>query len=158
MYKQRYNSVRKKVLPAFLIFWLSLCAHAEPIWHCSRSLNTPPTPVKENFLKAEDGQSNEVIRLTIRDLYDAYQDIPVYLGKSVLSACFLATNDAVSKSVLEGIGTDQNEIKKLATQSNSKRLIMVKDEVEMLSCIAKHHPAIGYASGLVNTAAIGPCF
>ncbi len=157
MPKQRYITA-PKILPALLSFWLSVCAYSETIWHCSRSHDAPVQTAKDNYLNRLDGQSHEVIRLTIRDLYDAYQGVPVYLGKTVLSACFMATNDEESKSALEGIGTDQAEIRAIAQQTHSKFLIMVHDESEMLSCIAKNHPSIGYVSGAVNTSAIGPCF
>lgn len=145
-------------MPTILGCWLALHAYAEPIWHCSRSPNTPVPAAKDNYLNKPNEQGNEVIRLTIRDLYEAYQDVPVYLGKSVLSACFMASNDENTQSALQAIGTDQKEVQDLAAQSHSKHLIMVKDELEMLRCIAENHPAIGYVSGPVNTSTIGPCF
>jgi hypothetical protein len=145
-------------LAAVVLFVIS-CAtanlHAEPIWHCSKNTSTVQA-INDDFLAKPNQVGASIIRLEIRDLYDAYQNIPVYLGKQILTACFLAENNSISQDALSGIGADLEEIK--AISKENPHLVKVSNEAEMIACIGKHHPAVGYVSGIIDSQWVGPCF
>jgi hypothetical protein len=103
----------------------------------------------------------EVIRISLRDLYNVYQDIPTRMsGGLPLSACVITENASLTTAALQSIGTQPLVVKALASQTNLSKsnIHMVRDESAMLSCIAKNHPAIGYLSKDTHTEAVGPCF
>ena len=134
------------------------CALAQqPVWHCSRT-NIKVADASESFTLAGLGLDREYIQISIRDLYNAYHGMAVHLGEQRLSACI--GGDAQStKAAMESLGIPTNSLLFLAQRTLlSAKIYSVRDEKDMESCIAKHHPAIGYLKQATVTEAIGPCF
>jgi hypothetical protein len=133
---------------------MSSMVQAEPVWHCSKS----PTSVSSSDYLDKPSQIGKaaIIRLEIRDLYEVYQNIPVYLGNKELTACFMSSADIDSQAAFTAIGTSPEEVAMLSQEN--KHLVKVKDESEMIQCISQHHPAVGYLSGLAETKSVGACF
>jgi hypothetical protein len=135
-------------------------AIAEPVWHCSRS-DIQIANSSDDFTLAALTVDREVIRISLRDLYNVYQDNLVRLsGDLPLSACLITGNASLTNAALQSIGAQPSVVKALASHTNLSKtnIYMVKDEASMRHCIAKNHPAIGYLSRITYTEAVGPCF
>ena len=139
------------------LFLIGAPAWAQPVWHCSRS-DVQIANASDDFTLAALTIEREVIRLSLGDLYDVYQGNFVKLsGGLTLSACVVDGSSNLTAAAMRSIGNKRV----LTTAPNSgwtSNLHIVEDESEMLRCIAKHHPAIGYLSKLTHTEAVGPCF
>jgi hypothetical protein len=132
---------------------------AEPIWHCSRS-DVQLANAADNFSLAALDTEREVIRISLRDLYGIYQGQTIKASGMVVSACFVGADNPLTKVAMKSIGAEPNVLQKLAHQSNlvGTNVYMVPNEEEMLACMTKHHPAIGYMPKATHNEAIGPCF
>jgi hypothetical protein len=146
---------------------LSLCAtgalfclpaKAEPVWHCSRT-DVQVANAADNFTLAALDVEREVMRISIRDLYAAYQGTPVKASGLQVSACFIGgKDDPTTQKAMQSIGADTKTLEQLSRQSIRSRIYQVRDETEMLTCMSKHYPAIGYFSKPQHHDAVGPCF
>lgn len=148
-------SLLKSTLIGISLF--SASAWATPIWHCSRS-DVQIANAADDFSLAALNVEREVIRLSLRDLYNVYQGTPVKLsGGFALSACVVGNDAVLTKTSMRSIGTKLpfTAQQSTVTKNNIK---IVADESAMLNCIAKNHPAIGYLSKATDTEAVGPCF
>lgn len=133
---------------------------ADPVWHCSRS-DVQIADVSDNFTLAALALEREVIRISLRDLYVVYEGKPIKLsGGLPLSACVVGNDAPLTAAALNSIGAKSTRIKALIGQNEAtnSHLHIVQDESAMLTCISKHHPAIGYLSQATHTEAVGPCF
>lgn len=131
---------------------------ADPIWHCSRS-DMQVANASEQFILAAL-EEREVIRLSMPDLYSVYLGHPIKVSGLPLSACVIADKNKLTISALQSIGASETVALALARKSSiaNSNLHIVRDEVAMLTCIAQHHPAIGYLPKATHTEAVGPCF
>jgi hypothetical protein len=135
-------------------------ALANPVWHCSRS-HIQIADASDDFHLAALTLEREVIRISLRDLYSAYQGTPVKMnGGAPLAACVVDQPSQLTTDALQSIGAKRANIQALARNNNllHSQIILVKDEASMVSCITKNHPAIGYLSKVTSTEAVGPCF
>jgi hypothetical protein len=155
-----FNQLNKALTGLLLngLFLIGAPAWAQPVWHCSRS-DVQIANASDDFTLAALTIEREVIRLSLGDLYDVYQGNFVKLsGGLTLSACVVGgSSNLTAAAAMRSIGNKRV----LTTAPNSgltSNLHIVEDESEMLRCIAKHHPAIGYLSKLTHTEAVGPCF
>lgn len=134
---------------------------ANPIWHCSRN-EIQIADASDNFTLASLTVEREVIRLSLRDLYAVYQGAHVRLtGGIPLSACVIGDHDSsLTKIALQSIGSPSGTMKALSSQSaiTKSNIHVVHSESAMLTCITKHHPALGYLSKATDTETVGPCF
>lgn len=157
----RYITTLRSVGFAWLsVLSLNQAALADPVWHCSRS-HVQIADASDDFSLAALSLDREVIRISLRDLYSAYQGTPVRMNGGVpLAACMVDQAAELTNKALRSIGSSHAPIKALARSHRlvSSQIILVKDEASMISCISKNHPAIGYLSKATNTEAIGPCF
>lgn len=147
----------------FLLAFISAAfqtAHADPVWHCSRS-DVQVADASSDFTLAALSMEREVIRVALRDLYSIYQGLPVQMaGGLPLSACMVRDDSGLTDSALRSIGAKPATLKALTSQSalNKHNVFVVADESAMHACISQHHPAIGYLSKATHTEAVGPCF
>ena len=138
-------------------------ALATPVWHCSRNANqtaSDTTAQADQFSIASFNSSADVIGVSVRDLIDVYSGTPVYVGRAMLSACFLVGNEPLTQEALLSLGIKPNAIEALSRKSAivSSNLYYVRDESQMSACIAKNFPAVGYASKPIETPYLLPCF
>lgn len=138
---------------------------AEAVWHCSRSgqgvvSETELPNAAESFSIASLGNVNDTIGISIPDLIDVYSALDVRVGRLPLSACFYPSNDALTNSALKSLGLESNVISSLARKSAivKSNLFRVSDEAQMMRCISKNYPAVGYLSAEQTTDRIAPCF
>lgn len=147
---------------------LKLCAvgllfctttYADPVWHCSRT-DVQVANASDNFSLAALHAGREVMRISLRDLYGIYQGQTVKASGMVVSACFVGADNPLTKVAMKSIGAEPNVLEKLSRQSNlvSSHVFMVHNEQEMLACMTKHYPAVGYLPQATHNEAIGPCF
>lgn len=136
-------------------------AYADPIWHCSRS-DVQIADASDNFtLAALSSLEREVIKVSMQDLHTVYKGSPVKMsGGLPLSACVVGNNASITNNALQSIGANPAAVQALLRQNalSTSNIHLVANESEMLSCINKHHPAIGYLSKTTHTEAVGPCF
>jgi hypothetical protein len=104
--------------------------------------------------------SAEVIGVSISDLIDVYSGIPVRIGGMPLSACFMSGNDTLSKTALTSLGLQLSTIQALSKKSAivQTNLHLVATEGQMVLCIEKHFPAVGYLNEPKETNKLQPCF
>lgn len=144
-------------------------AHAQIVWHCSKqqALSASPLPetiatVEQNdlFQIASMGSNPEVIGITLRDLMDVYSGLPVRIGGRPLKACFLNDNGTSNRDMLESLGLNANSMSALARKSAIVRshLEWVSNEADMMRCMNKNHPAVGYFTEPHETDEVAPCF
>ena len=134
-------------------------AQADPVWHCSRT-SVQVADAGDNFTLAALETEREVIRISLRDLFAAYQGSTVKVSGMVVSACFVNGTDAHTKNALKSIGADPLVLAKLSHKSTliNHHVYMVQSSKDMLTCMTKHQPAIGYFPTVMHTEAVGPCF
>jgi hypothetical protein len=139
-------------------------AWADPIWHCSRNAQSSTTlesqSQSQEFSIASFNASANVIGVSINDLIDVYSGIPVRIGGIALSACFMPSNDALSTTALTSLGLQASAIQALSKKSAivQTNLHLVANEGQMLLCIEKHFPAVGYLDEPKETETVQPCF
>lgn len=147
----------------FLLAFISAAfqtAHADPVWHCSRS-DVQVADASSDFTLATLNMEREVIRVALRDLHTVYQGVSVQMaGALPLSACMIRDDSGLTESALRSIGAKPLTLKALTSQAslNKHNIFVVADESAMHACISQHHPAIGYLSKPTHTEAVGPCF
>ena len=141
-------------------------ACADPIWHCSRTAETESatnqfshTQMSEFSIASVNSTAN-VIGVSINDLIDIYSGIQVRIGGIPLSACFIATEDALTKTALSSLGLQPAVIQALSKKSSivQSNLHLVSTNEQMLSCIEKNFPAVGYLDEPLETSSVHPCF
>jgi hypothetical protein len=72
----------------------------------------------------------------------------VRVGGMPLSACFLVGNDVLTSSALASLDLSLAPLQAMARKSNvvQNNSHIATDEPQMLNCVAKNFPAMGYAS------------
>jgi hypothetical protein len=149
-----------------LMVMVTSSALADPVWHCSRNTQEAALAQKEasaqenRFFIASFNSAADVIEVSVRDLIDVYTGVPVRVGGMPLSACFLAGNDSLTSSALASLGLSLAPIQAMARKSNivQNNLHIATDEPQMLNCVAKNFPAVGYASQPHESKDVLPCF
>lgn len=143
----------------------SSTAWADSSWHCSRHTQNTITSVKaspaeDQFSIASVSSAPDVINVSVRDLIDLYSGVSVRISGVTLSACFMPSNEALTSSALTELGLYPSTIQALSRKSAivQSNLYLVNDEAQMLQCIGKHFPAVGYVSTMTETALAAPCF
>lgn len=151
--------------------WLLIAnlSQAQSIWHCSRqpemsqlegvSQQAELTP-EDTFQIASMSANVDVIGVTLRDLMDVYVGMPVRIGGKPLTACFNNDNSPTSVDAMSSLGLNANAMTALARKSAIVRsqLQWVSNEEDMMRCIPRHFPAVGYFPEPKDTAEISPCF
>jgi hypothetical protein len=151
--------------------WLLIAnlSHAQSIWHCSRqpevgqldgvSQQAELAP-EDTFQIASMSANVDVIGVTLRDLMDVYRGVPVRIAGKPLTACFNNDNSPASVEALSSLGLNANAMAALARKSAIVRsqLQWVSNEEDMMRCIARHFPAVGYFTETQDTAEVAPCF
>lgn len=140
-------------------------AWADAVWHCSRNAQSDSqvqelSSIANQFAIASLNGSAEVIGISVRDLIDIYTGTPVRVSGLPMSACFSLDDDGLTGEALRSLGISQGVIQSLSRQSSivQNNLFYVRDESEMLSCIAKHFPAVGYLTQPTESEQVQPCF
>lgn len=147
----------------FLLAFISAAhqtAHADPVWHCSRS-DVQVADASNDFTLAALSMEREVIRVSLRDLHSIYQGVPVQMNAGLpLSACMIRDDSGLTASALRSIGARPATAKAVSSPAGliKHNVFVVADESAMHACISQHHPAIGYLSKSTHTEAVGPCF
>lgn len=159
--KRRIHATMKHSLLLSLL--ISCSAIADPVWHCSRNAQAAtgaPTSVQNQFSLASLSSSADVISVSINDLIDVYSGVPVRIGGLPLSACFMLGNGGLTSAALTSLGLQPTAIQALAKRSAiiQSNLYSVTNHSQMLSCIARHFPAVGYLNESNETTEVQPCF
>jgi len=152
----------------YLLGWACLLgaagAQAGAVWHCSRApevvSENGSVPPEDSFQLASVVPNMRAIGITLLDLIDAYSGQAILINGQRLSACFMPGNTPLSKQALDALGLNASTMQLLARRSAivQSHLKMVTDEAEMLSCIERNFPAVGYLSREAQTGEIVPCF
>jgi hypothetical protein len=159
------SQVKKLIFFIFMsIFFNS--ATADPVWHCSRSIE--PSEInadlnssepKENIASFDDSE-RRTIGIQIIDLFNVYSGGTVSMGPKPLSACFLDRGNPLTAVAMSSLDIDPTSLSALSSSDAivKSKVIPTRNEVQMESCIANNHPAIGYLPEVVESDLIGPCF
>jgi hypothetical protein len=153
------NNLKKLALASICTALISTPVLADAIWHCSRS-DVQIADASDNFTLASLNFEREVIRMSLRDLYEVYKGVPVKMtGNQTLSAC-IAGNANQTSLMMKSIGAESiaSQILSNSNASTYSNIYIVQSEAEMETCISQHHPAVGYFSRVKNTEVVGPCF
>lgn len=134
-------------------------AQAEPVWHCSRT-SVQVADAGDNFTLAALDAEREVMRISLRDLYSAYQGQTVKASGLTVSACLISGDNPTTKAAMKSIGANAQVLEKIARKSAliQSNVYLVQNEQDMQACMTKHYPAIGYLPQATHNEAIGPCF
>jgi hypothetical protein len=152
--------------------WLLIAnaSAAQSVWHCSRQADLGPLvgdsaqagqPADDgDFQIASMSANSDVIGVTLRDLVDVYAGMPVRIGGRPLTACFNSDNDPSSEQALSSLGLNTNAMSALARKSAIVRsqLIWVSNQEDMMHCISRNFPAVGYFANPKDTSEVSPCF
>jgi len=140
-------------------FLFTFSAQAEPVWHCSRT-GVQVADAGDNFTLATLDTEREVMRISLRDLYSAYQGQTVKASGLTVSACVIAGDNPTTKAAMKSIGADARVLEKISRKSAliQSSVYVVQNEQDMQGCMTKHYPAIGYLQQATHNEAIGPCF
>lgn len=137
---------------------------SDPIWHCSRSVsadasNTQDKPKGNDALSFDLSESTTIEILPI-DLFQIYSGGTVLFGSKPLAACFLDRNHVLTEQAMSMLDIEPSSLNSLAMIDSivQSKIYPTRNLEQMKSCIAKHHPALGYLSEVVETDLIGPCF
>lgn len=159
--KSNYKAPKAVVICLLSLALNAQSVYADPIWHCSRS-DVQIADASDNFtLAALSTLEREVIRVSLHNLHTIYQGGPVRMsGGLPLSACIVSNDPSLTNSALQSLGAKPEAARTLLRQNSPTKsnIHFVAHESEMLSCINKNHPAIGYLSSTTHTEAVGPCF
>ena len=158
--------LNKLIFIFYLLIFCSDFSWAETFWLCSRSTEAVQADVfglnsdGGNFNIAEFGNANNVIGISIRDLIDVYSGRSVRIAGGYLAACYFSGNNKSSEEALKSLGLNSNVIKSLTRRSAivQSPLFEVTNDDEMLSCIDKHSPAVGYLDRLKENTNVASCF
>lgn len=149
----------------YCLLLLTSTTWAGSVFHCSRnsenSASNYHAPSQENqFSIASVSSAADVINISIRDLIDLYSGHPVHISGKPLSACFMPSNEALTSNALKELGLRVTTIQALSRKNSivQTNLHLVTDEKQMLQCIGKYFPAVGYASEMTVTELLAPCF
>lgn len=162
------TAFRKLIIGSVWLIIASL-SHAQSVWHCSRQADLglieaeaqqAAQDLNNSFQIASISANVDVIGVTLRDLMDVYAGVPVRIGGKPLTACFNTDNSPVSADALSSLGLNVNAMSALARKSAIVRsqLQWVSNEGDMMRCISRHYPAVGYFPEPKDTAEISPCF
>lgn len=140
-------------------FLFTFSAQAEPVWHCSRT-GVQVADANNNFTLAALATEREVVRISLRDLYSAYQGQTVKASGLTVSACLIAGDYPTTKAAMKSIGADAQVLEKMSRKSTliQGNVYLVQNEQDMQACMTKHYPAIGYLPQATHNEAIGSCF
>jgi hypothetical protein len=149
----------------YCLLFLSSTSWAGSAWHCSRNSENSasnyhaPAP-EDQFSIASVSSSVDVINVSVRDLIDLYSGSSVHISGRSLSACFMPSNEALTSNALKELGLRATTIQALSRKNSivQTNLYLVTDEKQMLQCISKHFPAVGYVSEMTETDLLAPCF
>jgi hypothetical protein len=151
--------------------WLLIAsaAPAQSVWHCSRQADLDQSgggsyqaeqSSEDTFQIASMSTQTDVIGITLRDLIDVYAGLPVRIGGKPLTACFNNDNEVSSTEALSSLGLNANTMSALSRKSAIVRsqLKWVSNHDDMMHCISRNFPAVGYFPGPQDTAEVSPCF
>lgn len=138
----------------------------DPIWHCSRSLSAdtttqaPNQKASGNTSLSFDLSESTTIEILPIDLFQIYSGGTVLFGKKPLAACFLDRNNDLTEKAMNMLDIEPSSLNSLAMIDSivQSKIYPIRNQDQMKVCIAKHHPALGYLSEVVETDLIGPCF
>jgi hypothetical protein len=165
-----------RALKMFALCWLvfeSACLQAaqteikgseSAIWYCSRlkldgRIVTSSSDAENFFELASFSDEPGVISISVGDLLNAYTGVPVQLGKMKLTACFI-DDENLTQAALDSLGMSAVASAELAKETSivHNHLIKVSSEKQMLKCIARHFPAVGYLGHFIENEESAPCF
>lgn len=153
------NCLKKLAFIAICSALISQPVRADGIWHCSRS-DVQIADASDNFTLASLSLEREVIRMSLRDLYEVYKGMPVKMtGNQALSAC-IASDSRQTLLIMKSLGAESTASKILSSgyKTAHPNIYVVHGDEEMEACISQRHPAVGYFSRVKNTEVVGPCF
>lgn len=162
------TALRQQIIgAAFLLF--ACMAQAQSVWHCSKQTDTgldeidqvqASAPNEDLFQIATMSANVNTIGISLRDLMDVYAGLPVRIGGKPLTACFNNDNHSASEEALSALGLNANTMAALSRKSSIVRsqLVWVSDEGDMMRCMGRHFPAVGYFNSVQETPEVGPCF
>jgi hypothetical protein len=137
---------------------------AEPIWHCSRTALAEKDALfkddKNQFSIASQSASEGVIGVSLNDLIDVYSGARISISGLPLSACFMTEEEQLTSEALSSLGHETAIIKALSKKSSivQSNIHQVSNAKQMIACIEKNFPAVGYLDRPIETEAIQPCF
>jgi hypothetical protein len=160
--------LRKQIIGSALLI-LSITAQAQSVWHCSRepalgrgaSEQLQAATNKDDLFQISSMSTNvDTIGITLRDLMDVYAGMPVRIGGQALTACFNNDNTPANEEALTTLGLNTNAMSAMSRKSSIVRsqLVWVSNDADMMRCIVRNHPAVGYFNDVQKTGEFGPCF
>jgi hypothetical protein len=136
----------------------------EAVWHCSRSSNIAgrsdlPSHA-DTFLLASSGMNMDAIGLSVMDLIDVYSGKSIHVNGKPVTACFMPGETPLSDRALKSLGLNASTMQQQARKSAivQSHFQIVTDEREMVACISKRFPAVGYLSKVADHERVVPCF
>lgn len=152
------------VLSSLLAPSFAKASTSEAVWHCSRvndqkqAANDVSTD--DFFQLASSGMNRNAIGITLVDLMDAYTSKPIRVNGQPVTACFMPGDTPLSSQALNSLGLKSSSMQLQARKSAivQSNLYMVTSEAEMMACISKRSPAVGYLDRVVEDEWIVPCF
>lgn len=162
------SALRHQIIGSAFLFFACM-AQAQSVWHCSKQTDLSFVEVDQvqalasnddMFQIATMGTNLNTIGISLRDLMDVYAGLPVRIGGKPLTACFNNDNHSPSAEALGTLGLNANTLTALSRKSSIVRsqLVWVSDEGDMMRCMGRHFPAVGYFNSVQDTSEIGPCF
>lgn len=155
-------------------FWLvflvaSPAVQAQAVWHCSKQtavadaqrIETVAAIAPDNLFQIVSTSTHfDVIGITLRDLLDVYSGVPVRVSGRPLTACFQNDSSSATLDALNSLGLNPNTMTALARKSTIIRsqLQWVSTPEDMLRCMNRSHPAVGYFAEATDTDEVAPCF
>lgn len=137
------------------------------VWHCSRLSDTESqsgelaeAESQDTFQLATSGMNMDAIGISLMDLMDAYSGKAILVNGQPLTACFMPGETPLSDSALKALGLNPVSMQQQARKSAivQSNLHMVTSESDMLACISKRFPAVGYLSTVAENERVVPCF
>jgi hypothetical protein len=140
-------------------------ASADAVWHCSRapdvvSETDTAQDLDDSFQLASGVANPQAVYLSLMDLIDVYSGKTILINGRRLTACFMQGDTPLSSHALHALGLKPATMQLQARKSAivQSHLQLATDETEMLSCISRHYPAVGYLGKPKATEQVVPCF
>lgn len=141
---------------------------SEPVWHCSRSTPGNQSSAQSSVesksgsssLRTLDFSESLTIEILPIDLLKIYSGDKVQMGARTLSACYFERNHPLTISAMNMLDIDASSLTSISTADSIVRgnIFSVRTTNQMLSCIARNHPAVGFLDKVVETDQVSPCF
>jgi hypothetical protein len=139
------------------------------IWHCSKlsavqaathTSQATKVDTANDFTLAAYAADDDVISVSLPEILDVYSGRRVTLGHMELSACLLQGQNELTQQALNSLGINAATARILAKKNSliQTNLFVVANEEQMVQCISRHFPSVGYLARRFENTEMAPCF